>query len=110
MKTKPLATESRPLPAASVGDLQAATRKRLRRMKVGSPRDGVEVERRPLSVDRPKLKAKLRAYRRLRAALEKNVAKKLKVDGLDALMAAAEDVGKILAGRVREKRAFRKGH
>ncbi|HEV8344763.1 MAG TPA: hypothetical protein VGR30_20580 [Candidatus Binatia bacterium] len=105
MKARSQVTELRPLPAASVGDLQAATRKRINRMKAQSPRDGIKVERHRLPINR----AKLKTYRRLRAAVERKLAKKLQVEDLDAVFAAAEDLRKTLAGQIRKKRASRKG-
>jgi CRISPR/Cas system CSM-associated protein Csm3 (group 7 of RAMP superfamily) len=109
MKAKSQVTELRLLPAASVGDLKAATRKRIDRMKAQSPRDGITVERSRLSIDRTKLKAQLKTYRRLRAAVERNLAKQLQAEGLDAVLAAEDDLRKTLAGQIHEKRPLRKG-
>jgi len=95
----------RPLRPAPKRELQTATRKRIASMKANSPRAGVRVERREIVPNT----AKLRSYRRLRAALEKKLAESLRVDGLDAVFAAGDDLRRTLAGQLRKKRKARKG-
>jgi hypothetical protein len=104
-RKKSQVTELGTLPAASVRDLHATTRKRISRMKVQSPRVGISVERHPLRIDR----AKLTTYRRLRAAVERNLAKKLQVEDLDSVFAAGDELRNTLVGQIRRNRALRKG-
>jgi hypothetical protein len=94
----------RPMRPAPKRELQAATRKRIASMKANSPGAGVRLERREIVPNT----AKLRTYRRLRAALERKLAESLGVDGMDAVFAAGEDLRRSLAGQLRKKRTARK--
>ena len=89
-------------------DLQPVTRKRISAMKTGSLRQGVKLERRVIAPE----SAKLKTYRRLRAALERKLAESLDADGVEAVFAAGEDLRRSLIAQLRKKATARtrRGH
>ena len=89
----------RTLGPAPKRDLQAVTRKRITAMKTGSLRAGVRLERRLIAPD----SAKLKTYRRLRAAMERKLAKSLDAEGVEAVFAAGEDLRRSLIAQLQKK-------
>jgi hypothetical protein len=104
MIKKSNSTESPSLREAPKTELAAPTLERIAKMKAKVPREGITIETHRLPIDR----IKLETYRRLKAEIEKKLSKKIEVEGLDAVIAAAEDLRKPLAASIRDGRVQKK--
>ena len=105
MIKKAHSVKSSSLPEAPKADLAAATLESIARLKATAPREGVKIETHRLAID----KVKLESYRRLQQEFQEKLVKTFDIEGLRAIIAAAEDLRKPLIAINRRGRVPKEG-